>query len=42
VKHLKAALICLGILYVVDAWFFDGWYLGIAKQAFAQVWALHW
>jgi hypothetical protein len=42
VKHLNAALICFGILYAVDAYFFGGWYLGIAKQAFAQAWSLHW
>jgi hypothetical protein len=42
VKHLSAALICLGVLYVVDAYFCDGWYFGMAKEAFAQAWALYW
>jgi len=41
-KHVTAALVCLGILFAVDAMFFNGWYLGAAEQAVAQAWALDW
>lgn len=41
-KHLTAALVCLGVLYAVDALFFNGWYFGVAAQAVGQAFALDW
>jgi len=41
-KHLRAVIVCLVALYAVDAYFFDGWYFGVATQAMRQVYALNW
>ncbi len=41
-KPLIAAVICFGILYVVDAMYFDGWYFAATHQAFGRAWALNW
>ena len=41
-KHVTAALICLGILYAVDALLFNGTYFAVAEQAVARAWALDW
>jgi hypothetical protein len=41
-RHLTAAVVCLCVLYAVDAMFFDGWYFGVASQAVSQAFALDW
>jgi hypothetical protein len=41
-KQLTAGAICFGILYAVDAMFFDGWYFVCANQALERAWALRW
>ena len=41
-KQLTAAAICFGILYAVDAMFFDGRYFAATNQAIDQVRALNW
>jgi len=41
-KPLTAAVLCFGILYVVDAMYFDGWYFAATNQAFGRAWALNW
>ena len=41
-KHLAAGIVCLAVLYAVDAIAFDGWYFGVAGQAVAKAYALHW
>jgi hypothetical protein len=41
-KQLTAAAICFGILYVVDAMYFNGWYFAATNQAIERVWALNW
>ena len=41
-KPLTAAIICLGILYAVDAMYFDGWYFAATNQAIDRVRALNW
>lgn len=41
-KPLTAVVICFGILYLVDAMYFDGWYFTATNQAIDRVWALNW
>jgi len=41
-RHLTAAAICFGILYAVDAMYFDGWYFAATSQAIERVRALNW
>ncbi len=41
-KQLVAAMVCLGTLYAIDVFFFDGWYFGIASQMIQQAYALNW
>jgi hypothetical protein len=41
-KPLTAAVICLGILYVVDAMYFGGWWFAATNQAIDHAWALNW
>ena len=41
-RHLTAAAICFGILYAVDAMYFDGWYFAATNQAIERVRALNW
>ena len=41
-KHVAAAIVCLAVLYAVDAIAFGGWYFGVAGQAVAKAYALHW
>lgn len=40
--QLTAAVFCFGILYAVDAMFFDGWYFAFTNQAIERAWALNW
>ena len=40
--QLTAVAICFGILYAVDAMFFDGWYFAATHQAIARVRTLGW
>jgi len=41
-KPLIAAVLCFGILYLVDAMYFDGWYFAATNQAIDRAWALNW
>jgi hypothetical protein len=41
-KHLIAAAVCLATLYAVDAYFFNGWYFGIATQVIDKAYTLTW
>ena len=41
-KQLTAAVVFFGILYVVDAMYFDGWYFAFTNQALARAWTLNW
>jgi len=41
-KHVAAAIICLGVLYEVDRLCFDGWYFANANQAVSIVCAMDW
>ncbi len=41
-KHLGAAIICLVVLFAVDAFFFDGWYFGVAAQIVENAYSLDW
>ena len=40
--QLAAAAICFGILYAVDAMFFDGWYFAVTNQVIDRAWAFNW
>ncbi|HTV35877.1 MAG TPA: hypothetical protein VMF12_05550 [Xanthobacteraceae bacterium] len=41
-KLLTAAIVCLAVLYAVDAFVFGGWYFNVADQAVQQAYALNW
>jgi hypothetical protein len=41
-KHLTAALVCVAVLYGIDAAWFDGWYFGALNKVVGAVWARGW
>jgi hypothetical protein len=41
-QHLIGAVVCLASLYAVDAYFFDGWYFGIAAQVIQRAYTVAW
>jgi hypothetical protein len=41
-KQVAVAIVCVAVLYAIDALCFGGWYLGIAGQAVQQAYALNW
>ena len=41
-KHLTAAIVCITVLYGVDALFFGGWYFTSATKAIEKTYSLQW
>jgi hypothetical protein len=41
-KHLTAAIVCITVLYGVDALFFGGWYFTSAAKALEKTYSLQW
>jgi hypothetical protein len=41
-KHLTAAIVCIVVLYGVDALLFGGWYFSSATKAVEQTYRLQW
>ena len=41
-KHLTAAILCIAVLYGLDAVFFGGWYFSNATKAIEQTYSLSW
>jgi hypothetical protein len=41
-KHLAAAIVCLVVLYAVDAFLFGGWYFSVAGQVIQNAYAFTW
>jgi hypothetical protein len=40
--QLTAVAICFGILYAVDAMFFNGWYFAVTHQVIDRAWTFGW
>ena len=41
-KPMAAVMVCVAVLYAIDALCFGGWYFGVADQAVRQAYALNW
>jgi hypothetical protein len=41
-KHLTAAILCIAVLYGIDALFYGGWYFNYASRAIEHTYALQW
>jgi hypothetical protein len=41
-KSLKAAAVCVALLYVIDTYWFNGLYFAAADQMVKQVFAFAW
>lgn len=41
-QQLKVALVCVAVLYGVDAIWFNGWYVAAADRVIARAWQLDW
>jgi hypothetical protein len=41
-KQLATVIVCLVVLYAVDAYFFGGWYFSIAGQVVDRAYAFSW
>jgi hypothetical protein len=41
-KQLTAAILCIAVLYGLDAVFFGGWYFSNATKAIEQTYSLSW
>ncbi len=41
-KHLTAVIVCIGVLYVIDAMFYGGWFFGNATRAIEHVYTIQW
>ena len=41
-KHLTAAIVCIAVLYAMDALLFNGWYFSNATKAIEKTYALRW
>lgn len=40
--QLKAAIVCIVVLYGVDAMFFNGWYFATTEQIIAHAHTIDW
>jgi len=41
-KHLSAAILCIAVLYGIDAVFYGGWYFSMATTAIERASKLDW
>jgi hypothetical protein len=41
-KQLTAAILCIAVLYGLDAVFFSGWYFSNATKAIEKTYSLSW
>jgi len=41
-KHLTAAIVCIAVLYGLDALFYDGWYFSNVTKAIEHTYRLRW
>lgn len=41
-KHLTAVIVCIAVLFVIDALFYGGWFFGNATRAIEHVYTIQW
>jgi len=41
-KQLTAAIVCIGVLYGIDALFYGGWFFSNATKAVEHVYTIRW
>jgi hypothetical protein len=41
-KHLSAAIVCIVVLYGIDALFYGGWFFNNATKAIEHSYTLQW